>query len=258
MNTNDVAGIHFLSSRHLAVRPLFMLLRNRLVSAILILIAFASFAQSASSSSATTSEIYAPVKPGPAVILISGASGTQPYQAYATQLQKLGYYTLLIDGREILTREKDGLGYLKRTIAQSQNASAAVPGKVAVIGFSQGGGGALLHASTLRDQVSAVIAYYPAVSWSPNMNWLAERFAVPILVLAGEKDQYNSCCLIEDIRKLEVAATRKGARFELVSYPQAEHGFNLNIGTFNQADAEDAWSRTQKMLAERHPLSNAQ
>ena len=176
-----------------------MSLRSLVIATVLVLLGVQSFAQSSLNTTSSAPQNFEPVKPGPVVIVISGASGPEPYRDYADQLRALGYYAVLIDGREVLTRDKDGLGYLKRSIADAQASSAVLRGKVAVVGFSQGGGGALLHASTLSEQVSAVVAYYPAVSWSPNMNWLAGRFAVPILILAGEKDRYDSCCLIGDI-----------------------------------------------------------
>jgi dienelactone hydrolase len=203
-------------------------------------------------------EVFSPASPGPIVLVLSGASGPEFYREYASRVASLGYYTVLLDGRDVLSREKDGLGNLRGAIAAAQGAAGALPGKAAVIGFSQGGGGAILHASTLRDQVSMVVAYYPAVSWSPSMEWLASRIQLPVLILAGEKDHYNACCLVESMRGLESAARARKAPLELVVYPQAEHAFTLNLGNYRTEDAEDAWRRTRAMLARYQPLKHGE
>lgn len=228
---------------------------------VLLLVALSVPAQ-AENNSLTFQESFQPVTAGPVVLVLSGASGPEFYRDYAAKLATLGYYSVLLDGRDILTREKDGLGNLQKAISEAQASKHAIPGKVAVIGFSQGGGGALLHAATLSEQVSMVVAYYPAVSWSSSMAWFAGRFEVPILVLAGERDRWNSCCLIESMRGLESAAVARKARFELVIYPQAEHGFNLSSGAFpgsyRAEDADDAWRRTTAMLIKFQPLQRSQ
>jgi len=48
---------------------------------------------------------------------------------------------------------------LKNAIVRAQKSSYGLPGKVAVIGYSFGGRGALIHATKMRDFVSVVIAY---------------------------------------------------------------------------------------------------
>lgn len=116
-----------------------MSFRSNVVATLLALLAFQSIAQSANGTTSLAPQVFEPGKPGSVVIVISGASGPEPYSDYANQLRALGYYSVLIDGREVLAREKDGLGYLKRSIADAQASSAALRGKVAVIGFSQGG-----------------------------------------------------------------------------------------------------------------------
>lgn len=220
----------------------------------ILLMALMTALRVATANPASASEVFVPASPGPAVILLSGASGLEPYRALAQALQQRGYYVDLIDGRDVLTRDKDGLAVLKGHMAQARSAALSLPGQVAVVGFSQGGGGALLHASTLRDEVAAVVAFYPAISWSPNMAWLAQRVAVPTLILAGEQDRYNGCCLIEDMRALATAAQRQGAPLTLVSYPEAGHGFNLAMGAYRRADAEDAWARLLQVLDKALPM----
>lgn len=191
---------------------------------------------------------------GPVVVVISGQSGTPNYRSYAAQVAGLGYYAVLIDGKDILTRAQDGAQNLRAVIAKAQASPSGEPGNVMVIGFSQGGGGVLAHAVAMPELIKAAVVHYPAVSWSRNMAGVAARIQIPILVLAAERDRYNNCCLIETIRELESAAKAKQIPLELVVYPNADHGFNLNGRTYRADDTADAWRRAMEMLAKYHPV----
>lgn len=193
--------------------------------------------------------------PAPVAVLLSGQTGPANYQFYAAEVARLGYYAVLVDGKDILTRTQDGVGNLKKAIQRAQGSPNAAPGKVGVIAFSQGGGGALAHAVVLPELVSTVVAHYPATNWIQNMPGAVKRFQVPLLVLTGERDRYNNCCLIDSMRAMESAAKDTSAGFELVVYPQADHAFNLPNGpTFRKEDAADAWRRTSTMLEKYLPL----
>ena len=194
---------------------------------------------------------------GPTVILLSGASGMNVvYSSYAAEVARLGYYAVLLDGNDFQAKYgKSAADDLRRVIERAQSSAKALPGKAAVIGFSRGGGAALAYAARMPDLVSAVVAYYPATSFVSDMRAFAAKFQVPVLVLAGERDTYNNCCLIESMRAMEAAAKEGGAPFELVVYPNAGHGFNLaNKQGYRAKDAADAWQRTTKMLSQYQPL----
>jgi len=212
-------------------------------------------AETAAAPDAVVQEVFEPAAAkGSAVIVISGRSGRERYRDYAAKLAALGYYAVLIDGNEILfrpedARGRDGAASLRAVIASAQGSPRALAGKVALVGFSLGGGGALLHGTSLQEHVSAVVAYYPSITvFGPDMAPLASRLTVPVLVLAGERDRYFNCCLIETMRDLEAAARARQAQLELVVYPQADHGFNLNVPTFRADDADDAWRRATAFL----------
>ena len=206
---------------------------------------------------------YAPANgPGPVIIVISGHTGPNSYQSYAAELAKLGYYSVLLDGKDILNPAHTGGPNLKKAIDRALNSPSAVKGKVAVIGFSQGGGAALYEATAIPDRVSMVVAYYPLTStWSKNIDLLVKRFQVPLLVMAGQRDRYNNCCLIETARAMETEAKASAKKFELVVYPEANHGFNLKtgakgepMGAYRPDDDIDAWRRTVEMLKQYQPL----
>jgi len=201
-------------------------------------------------------EIFPPaLGKGAIVVVVSGASGTVPYRGFSSKLAGLGYYTVLMDGNDVMyAYGEGGAANLRTVIADSQSAPQAVPGKVAVVGLSMGGAGVLVHGAPLKDQVSAVVAYYPAITrFVSDITQLAAKLQTPVLLLAGEQDRYAGCCLIESMRAL--AAAPKAVPFELVVYPNASHGFNLNDPRFvySAQDAADAWARTAAFLNRLHP-----
>lgn len=198
-------------------------------------------------------EFAPPSGKGAVVVVVSGASGTANYRDTATRLSALGYFAVLIDGASVYKRYPpagfDGASTLQRVIAQASAAPQAMPGKVALLGFSLGGAAVLVHGAQMKDTVATVIAYYPAITpLGPDMTSLASRLQVPVLLIAGEQDRYVDCCLIGSMRAL--AAAPKSAPFELVTYPSADHGFNLEDTQFAYVPqaAADAWAKATAHL----------
>lgn len=157
---------------------------------------FACFTASASAASSASNEAgsegiaqtaYSPDNgPGPVIIVISGQTGPASYQSYAAELARLGYYSVLVAGKDILNPELTGPANLRKTIERAQHTPSAIKGKVAVIGFSLGGGGALYNAANMSDLVSMVVAYYPYTkTWVNKIDSLVSHFQVPVLVLAA-------------------------------------------------------------------------
>ena len=204
-----------------------------------------------------TQTVYLPKQPGPVVMVISGASSSLYglYHDFTKALADKGYYAVLLYGNEILRRE-GGREALEGAIGRARQAAEAVPGKAAVVGFSLGGGGALAFAANMPETVSVVIAWYPTTSFVTDPAQFAARLQVPTLVLQGERDRYNNCCIVERVRAIEAAARSRGAPFELVVYPGAEHGFNLRSSSaYVRRDAEDSWRRALEMLDKHHPVT---
>jgi len=245
---------------------------TKVVSMLMIGLMFASYSASSFAASGVSSEAgsegiaqtaYSPDNaPGPVIIVISGQTGPASYQSYAAELARLGYYSVLVAGKDILNPELTGSANLTKTIERALQSPGAVKGKVAVIGFSLGGGGALYNAANMPNLVSMVVAYYPySKTWANKIDSLVSHFRVPVLVLAAQRDRYKECCVIETAQAMEVAAKAKGIRFELVVYPEANHGFNLKTGASGEPtsayrgdDDRDAWRRTVDMLKLHHLL----
>ena len=196
---------------------------------------------------------------GAIVVVASGNSGPGLYRDFSSKLAELGYYTVLMDGKDLFDPGSIGLivngtENLLAVIAESKSSPQAIPGKVSLVGFSVGGAGVLAYGTKLKDKVSAVVAYYPAITtMGRDMKTFAAGFQTPVLLFAGEKDLYHNCCLIQTMR--ELAKAPKTVPFELVEYPKAHHGFNLKSLPFayRPQDATDSWERTVAYLNRLHP-----
>ncbi|HTR86403.1 MAG TPA: dienelactone hydrolase family protein [Reyranella sp.] len=228
-----------------------------------LLVAFGIEAQAQGVSAPSQSEYMPPGGRGRIVMMLSGQTGPRQYKPIAEQVARLGYYTVLLDGNDVLTQDQKGGDRLQAAINRALASPHAVAGKVAVIGYSMGGGAALWHSAASPDSTAGVIAYYPATTWITqyssytgitDVKDYARRIKVPVLLLAGEADTYHDCCLIETARTIAASARRIGAPLELVTYPGAQHGFNLRgLGHQDAAD-KDAWQRMVERLA--RTLSN--
>ncbi len=189
---------------------------------------------------------------GQVVIVVSGNSGPNQYHPYAKHLAEQGYYTVLVDSNDFWKKEHGGgKDLLKGVIVRAQQSSHALPGKAAVIGFSLGGGVSLNFATKMPDLVSAVVVYYPLTSFIKDPEAYVSKFEVPTLMLAGGRDNYKSCCMIEKAHELNNAAKAYdgNAMFQLVEYPFAEHGFSISSEKgYRKSDADDAFQRTLDYL----------
>ncbi|HWK85651.1 MAG TPA: dienelactone hydrolase family protein [Caldimonas sp.] len=192
---------------------------------------------------------------GPVVVVVSGDTGTGNYEYFASDVARLGYSTVLVDGKDVYGRGIEGGAVLRRIIAEALAAPTARPGKVVVIGFSLGGGASLVYATAMQRSVAGVIVFYPLTRVPVTPQRLAERMRVPVLMFAGGADHYHDCCLIETAHAIEAAASEAKAPFELVVYPDADHGFSIHGRGYRAADMTDAWKRTRDRLAQLSPLS---
>ncbi|MBK5652413.1 MULTISPECIES: dienelactone hydrolase family protein [Bradyrhizobium] len=197
--------------------------------------------------------------PRPAVVLMHGCSGLNDkkgrvfglYRAWARALAVQGYVTLIVDSatprglgqtcsrgpdsrRMWRERPKDAYGALRYLQAQP----FVKPDRIALMGWSQGGGVVLLsindrsigRPAELAQDFRAAVAFYPGAcadiyqsrpftNVEPN-GWTSR---VPLLVLIGEADvwtPYKPC------DAFIAAAKARGNPVELKSYPGAVHAFD--------------------------------
>jgi dienelactone hydrolase len=190
-----------------------------------------------------------PAGKGRVVVVLSGRGGPRHFRPIAAEIAALGYYTVLLDGSDIPGWNTDGDAELAATIRRAQQSANALPGKAVVVGFSLGGGGALINGTRLPDLVAAVVAWYPATYYIGDDKAYVAGIKVPTLILAGGKDSYGNCCMIDTMRTFEKVARELGKPLDLVVYPQADHGFNLPIlSTYRPDDAADGMRRTAAVL----------
>ncbi len=148
---------------------------------------------SVSSVAAGPKEIPPPQGKGRVVVVSSGASGPSHYETVSKAIAALGYDVVLYDGNSM---EGTKGAALKDAIPQALQMPHALPGKVALVGFSLGGGISLAYGTQWPDQVAVVIVWYPLTSVLKDIPGFASRLKVPVLMFAGESDTYKDCCLI--------------------------------------------------------------
>ena len=177
-------------------------------------------------------------------MVLSGASGPEHYRQVARIIAQQGYDVLLYDGNAIAGSHGESL---KTAVAAAPElAKHAVPGKIGLVGFSLGGGIALGYAPVWSDRIATVVAWYPATREIANASAWASRIALPMLMFAGEADDYRNCCMIAKAHELADAA--KAASFQLVTYPDTEHDFVIGGSHYNAKSYDDAMQRTAAFL----------
>jgi dienelactone hydrolase len=211
------------------------------VQTALVLLGLAVFA-----SASAQSEFTPPAGKGRVIVAVSGALGASAYEPAAKQLASLGYDVFLYDGNKFVGDQ--GVG-LKAAINKAPQSPNALPGKIGVVGFSLGGGQVLGYAPQYADQVAVVVVMYPLTKVYKNINATVGRIKVPVLMLAGEDDHFDSnCCTIETARAIASAAADIKAPLQLVTYPNVGHDFIVRGSHYDAKAAADAWSRTEAML----------
>jgi dienelactone hydrolase len=241
-------------------------------------------------------------EPRPAVVMLHGCSGLlgtngrflSIYGAWASEFLKAGYVVLVVDSaksrgfgetcsanaaRKVVWRDRPKDAYAALGWLQAQ--PYVKPDRIAVVGWSQGGGVVLLTISDksigrpagLTTDFAASVAFYPAACSAkrqtqpstsvPPQGWTTH---VPLLVLFGEGDDWTELKSCEDFLS---AAKARGNDVELKTYPHATHGFDVPntartelpkdrkpdgripvIGA-NKEAREDAFIRVPAFLAER-------
>jgi dienelactone hydrolase len=190
-------------------------------------------------------EFPPPSGKGRLVLVASGATGMPNYRDVAGRIANLGYDAVLFDSNNWAGTQDQGL---RDAIAQAQRMPHALPGKVGLVGFSLGGGYVLGYGTAWSDQVAVVAAWYPSTTPFKDPPAWAGRVRVPTVMFAGENDTYHNCCLIDKARAIGKAAQAAGAPFELTTYPNTPHGFNLLGANYKAQAYGDAFARTEAAL----------
>ena len=190
-------------------------------------------------------EFPPPQGKGRVVVMASGMKGPGQLAPEARALAKQGYDVVLFDGNAM---EGTGGAQLKADILQAQAMPHALPGKVALVGYSLGGGMALYYGGRLPDLVAGDVVWFPATVFIKDVPGFGAKLGVPVLMFAGESDTFRGCCLVDHARALAAAAGAAGASLDLVTYPGANHDFIPEGDNYDRAAYADAWTRMLERL----------
>ncbi|MHA4808564.1 dienelactone hydrolase family protein [Flavitalea flava] len=130
-------------------------------------------------------------------------------------------------------------------------------GKVGFMGFSMGGH--LAYYSATQLDLVATVSFYGG--WLLNTDIKLSQpeptitltsgiagYGGKILYFAGDKDPHIPP---QDVKKIKEALEAAGVGHEIVSYPDASHGFfcDARPDNYNEAVRDDAWLRVQRFFA---------
>ncbi|HYG85029.1 MAG TPA: dienelactone hydrolase family protein [Azospirillum sp.] len=182
--------------------------------------------------------------PFPAVVMLHGCSGLYTKAGalaarhlwWARTLREQGYLVLLVDsfgprGIDEQCSEKDRK--VRASVERKRDAWGALDflrtrpdvltDRIAVLGWSQGGGAVLAALSSDRPEPGfrAAVAFYPGCRVSlSNPDW---QPGGPLLILIGEKDDWTPAAPCEELAGRDSLKDR----LELVVYPNTHHDFDL-------------------------------
>ena len=157
----------------------------------------------------------------PSIVFVPGYSNTQfSIQNWGLFLASYGIVTMTIGTNTLLDshiQRKDALLDALTTIKQ-ENVRSTSPLfnsldtlKLALGGFSKGGGGAQLAAS-IGQNIKAVIALYP---WLENISASDLNHDVPVLIVSGSLDLIAPPTLHADIHYMYTPETTKKLKYEI-------------------------------------------
>lgn len=171
--------------------------------------------------------------PFPAVVLLHGCGGPTGREAlWAERLQAWGYLTLRVNsfaprglkrvcGGGIL-REEERVPDVLAALAYLRTRPDVDPRRIAVMGWSHGGGVSLLALGVApqnpEEGIRAAIAFYPGCRRVPP--W---RTKTPTLILIGGADDWTAPA---PCRGLADRQHQAGFEVTQVTYPGAHHGFD--------------------------------
>lgn len=206
----------------------------------------------AASAAQAQQEFPPPQGKGRLVVVLSGATGPAHYATVTAEIAKLGYDAVLFDGNGVVGTHGAAV---KEFILKAQQEPHALPGKVALVGFSLGGGMALIYGTQLPDLVSVAIVWYPLTNVIHDVPGFAAKLKVPVLMFAGEADAGTrkdpGCCTIGTARGIAAGAAGHDMPVQLVTYADAMHDFVYGGEHYNAKAYADALQLTAAKLKEK-------
>jgi carboxymethylenebutenolidase len=212
-------------------------------------------------------------KNAPAIIVVNEIFGIHAYiKDTCRRLAKLGYvavapaYFSRVADPSTITEMKDimpivakatqdqRLGDTASVVKWLQTNAAVNKDKIGIIGFCWGGNVVWMSSAKVPG-IKAGVAFYGRLKVAPPQPGApapdemplddAGKLNFPVLGLYGDKDQGIPPADVQAMRDALKAAGDK-TKSELISYPDAEHGFHADYRpSYNAAAAKDGWARMQ-------------
>ena len=208
----------------------------------------------------------------PGVLVVHEWWGLNDYaRMRAQKLAELGYVALAVDmygGGKLASHPDDAKKFAGEVMANMPEAKARFDAarallaadprvdanKIAAIGYCFGGA-VVLHMARAGEPLAAVASFHGMLGSAAPMK--ANAFAGQILVATGGADPFVPAEQVEGFKKEMDAA---GARYEVVVYPEAKHGFTNPHATaagaqfqlplaYDAAADEASWQKLQVLLA---------
>lgn len=193
--------------------------------------------------------LFEPVTPGPhpAVVMLHGCGGAYArdgvlnarHRMWGELLAAHGYVALLLDSfssrgvKELCTqkfderslKEADRVGDAYAALAFLRRRSDVDAKRVAVLGWSHGGGtvlGAITRPRNPDTGFARAVAFYPGCTSRAKRPAAFNPYA-PLLVLIGESDDWIPAA---PCQALAGAVRARGGPMEIVTYPDTYHDFD--------------------------------
>jgi dienelactone hydrolase len=206
--------------------------------------------------------------PFPAVVLLHTCLGLPAERAsIGERIAAWGYVALFVDDFATRGLKETCAVDFKQALPDAYGALAYLsrlpdvdPGRIAAVGFSQGGDTALKIAADVGAESAgndgavfkAAAAFYP-----PCSNEAGAALDIPTLILVGAKDEVTPAADCAELAKRQAPGMAK-----LVVYPGAAHGFDIpefGAGTrimgmllaYDRNAAQRSWSELRSFLAAR-------
>ncbi|CAD5294250.1 putative dienelactone hydrolase [Bosea sp. 62] len=174
----------------------------------------------------------------PAVVVLHGCGGLgASHRQEAETIRSWGYVTLVPDSftprgmkdacvverRDMAPRVEDAFGAL----AYLAKLPFVDPTRIAVVGYSHGGGVALRIAMHSRRGIYEMpddLGFKAAAAYYPPCEIVSESLAIPTLILIGDKDDWTHAARCEAIAQRDA-----GKHLRLTLFPGVYHSFNFPV-----------------------------
>lgn len=195
--------------------------------------------------------------PFPSVMVLHGSDGFKPNHAQIARIlarEGMAAFVPTWFGGDSPRSHWDGVhaGDLSAGIAWLESIPTVNPDRLGLIGFSRGGGLALILAG-LRPQVKAIVNYFGLTAWQGGLQEFphlplnasdpydfVRHISCPILSFHGANDTVVS---VEDTRNLDIACRKYGVRHNYAIYPNVDHSFIWPGDKYQQHAHMDSWKK---------------